>query len=149
MASAEPTSAAVGRQLLRAKDYADAHYAEPLTVDDLARAAGYSRAHFSQEFRRAYGESPHAYLLTRRLERAATLLRTTDYSVADICVAVGLQSVGSFTTSFVRMHGRTPTEYRAAFPPASELALIPWCMQRLYGRPKHRTFREDAAPPSN
>jgi AraC-like DNA-binding protein len=149
MASAEPTFAAVGRQLLRAKDYADAHYAEPLTVDDLARAAGYSRAHFSQEFRRAFGESPHAYLLTRRLERAATLLRTTDYSVADICMAVGLESIGSFTTSFVRMHGRTPTEYRAAFPPAAQSALIPWCVQRVYGRPKHRTFREDPAPPSN
>jgi AraC-like DNA-binding protein len=145
-ASASPH---LGRHLLRAKDLADARYAEPLTVDDLARAAGYSRAHFSQQFRRAFGESPHAYLLTRRLERAAALLRTTDYSVADICVAVGLQSVGSFTTSFVRMHGRTPTEYRAAFPPAAQLAIVPWCVQRAYGRPKLRTFREDAAPPAN
>ena len=143
-----PAHPLVGRHLLRARDLADAHYAEPLTVADLARAAGYSRAHFSQEFRRAFGESPHAYLLTRRLERAAALLRTTDYSVADICVAVGLDSVGSFTTSFVRMHGRTPTEYRAAFPPAAELALIPWCVQRVYGRPKHRTFREDPAAPA-
>jgi AraC-like DNA-binding protein len=138
-----------GRQLLRAKDLADARYAEPLTVEDLARAAGYSRAHFSQAFRRAFGESPHAYLLTRRLERAAALLRSTDYSVADICVGVGLASVGSFTTSFVRMYGRTPTEYREAHPPASELALIPWCVQRAYGRPKRRTFREDAATPAN
>ena len=145
-ASASPT---LGRHLLRAKDLADARYAEPLTVEDLARAAGYSRAHFSQQVRRAFGESPHAYLLTRRLERAAALLRTTDYSVADICVAVGLQSIGSFTTSFVRMHGRTPTEYRAAFPPASRLAIVPWCVQRAYGRPKLRTFREDAASPAN
>ena len=88
------------RHLLRAKDLADARYFEPLDVDDLARAAGLSRAHFSREFRRAFGESPHAYLLTRRLERAAALLRTTDRSVADICFSVGLQSVGSFTTSF-------------------------------------------------
>ena len=139
----------VGRHLLRAKDLADARYAEPLTVDDLARVAGYSRAHFSQEFKRAYGESPHAYLLTRRLERAAALLRTTDYSVADICIMVGLQSVGSFTTSFVRMHGRSPTEYRAAFPPASQLAIVPWCVQRAYGRPKRRTFREDGARSEN
>ena len=73
------------RHLLRAKDLADARYAEPLDVDDLAAAAGLSRAHFSREFRRAFGESPHAYLLTRRLERAAALLRTTDRSVADIC----------------------------------------------------------------
>jgi len=144
-----PADPSVGRHLLRAKDLADARYAEPLTVADLASAAGYSRAYFSQEFRRAFGESPHAYLLTRRLERAAALLRTTDYSVADICVAVGLDSVGSFTTSFVRMHGRTPTEYRAACPPASQLALIPWCVQRVYGRPKHRTFREDPASPAN
>jgi len=138
-----------GRYLLRAKDLADARYAEPLTVADLARAAGYSRAHFSQEFRRAFGESPHAYLLTRRLERAAALLRTTDYSVAEICVAVGLAGVGSFTTSFVRMHGRTPTQYRAAFPPASQLALIPWCVQRVHGRPKYRTFREDPGAAGN
>ena len=88
------------RHLLRARDLADARYFEPLGVDDLARAAGLSRAHFSREFRRAFGESPHAYLLTRRLERAAALLRTTDNSVAEICLAVGLQSIGSFTTSF-------------------------------------------------
>ncbi len=146
MASESPQ---IGRHLLRAKDLADARYADPLTVDDLARAAGYSRAHFSQEFRRAFGQSPHAYLLTRRLERAAALLRTTDYSVADICIAVGLASVGSFTTSFVRMYGLKPTDYRASFPPASQFALIPWCVQRAYGRPRHRTFREDPAQPSN
>ena len=104
------------RHLLRAKDLADARYFEPLDVDDLARAAGLSRAHFSREFRRAFGESPHAYLLTRRLERAAALLRTTDHSVAEICFSVGLQSVGSFTTSFTRTFGVSPTAYRAALP---------------------------------
>ena len=77
------------RHLLRAKDLADARYFEPLDVDDLARAAGLSRAHFSREFKRAFGESPHGYLLTRRLERAAALLRNTDRSVADICFSVG------------------------------------------------------------
>ena len=107
------------RHLLRAKDLADARFAEPLGVDDLARAAGLSRAHFSREFRRAFGDSPHAYLLTRRLERAAALLRTTDHSVAEICLAVGLTSVGSFTTSFTRTFGRSPTAYRASFPPAA------------------------------
>src|SRR3954447_16194414 len=91
------------RHLLRAKDLADARYSEPLDVDDLARAAGLSRAHFSREFRRAFGESPHQYLLTRRLERPAALLRTTDRSVAEICMSVGLRSVGSFTTSFRRL----------------------------------------------
>jgi len=131
------------RHLLRARDLADAHYMEPLTVDDLARAAGLSRAHFSREFRRAFGESPHVYLLTRRLERAASMLRSTDRSVADICIAVGLDSIGSFTTSFTRMFGRSPTAYRAASPPAADRALIPACVLRAYGRPQHRTFRED------
>jgi transcriptional regulator GlxA family with amidase domain len=124
------------RHLLRARDLADARYVEPLDVDALAGAAGLSRAHFSREFRRAFGESPHAYLLTRRLERAAALLRSTDRNVADICFSVGLRSVGSFTTSFT-------TAYRAEFPPASDRALIPTCVLRAYGRPQHRTFRED------
>jgi AraC-like DNA-binding protein len=132
------------RHLLRAKDLADARYFEPLGVDDLAGAAGLSRAHFSREFRRAFGESPHAYLLTRRLERAAALLRTTDNSVAEICLAVGLTSVGSFTTSFTRTYGMSPTSYRGAFPPAARQARIPACMARIYGRPQHRTFREDS-----
>ena len=74
--------------------------AEPLTVADMARAARLSPAHFSREFKAAFGEAPHQYLLTRRLERAAYLLRNTDRSVADVCVMVGLSSVGSFTTSF-------------------------------------------------
>jgi AraC-like DNA-binding protein len=131
------------RHLLRARDVADARYFEPLGVDDLAGAAGLSRAHFSREFRRAFGESPHAYLLTRRLERAAALLRSTDRTVADICFSVGLQSVGSFTTSFTRSYGMSPTTYRAQFPPASQHAQIPTCVLRVYGRPQHRTFRED------
>jgi AraC-like DNA-binding protein len=132
------------RHLLRARDLVDARYAEPLSVDDLAHAAGLSRAHFSREFRRAFGESPHAYVLTRRLERAAALLRSTDRSVASICFSVGLRSVGSFTTSFTRAYGLTPTAYRASFPPASRYARIPACVVRAHSRPQHRTFREDA-----
>ena len=131
------------RHLLRARDLVDACYAQPLGVSDLARAAGLSRAHFIREFRRVFGESPHAYLLTRRLERAATLLRATDRPVVAICFAVGLRSVGSFTTSFTRAYGVTPTAYRASFPPASQHARIPSCVLRTYGRPQHRTFRED------
>jgi AraC-like DNA-binding protein len=131
------------RHLLRAKDLADARYGDPLGVDALAGAAGLSRAHFSREFRRAFGEPPHAYLLTRRLERAAALLRSTDRSVADICFSVGLQSVGSFTTSFKRTYGVSPTTYRSEFPPASQHALIPACVLRAYARPQHRTFGED------
>jgi AraC-like DNA-binding protein len=131
------------RHLLRAKDLADLRYADALDVDDMAAAAGLSRAHFSREFRRTFGESPHAYLLTRRLERAAALLRTTDRSVAEICLDVGLTSVGSFTTSFSRMFGASPTAYRAAHPPAIAHAVVPSCVVRAYGRPQHRTFRED------
>jgi AraC-like DNA-binding protein len=133
------------RHLLRAKDLADARYFEPLTVDDLAEAAKLSRAHFSREFRRTFGESPHAYLLSRRLERAAALLRTTDRSVAEICFSVGLQSLGSFTTSFTRSYGRSPTAYRAQYPPAATHALVPGCVLRAYGRPQRSTFREDTA----
>jgi AraC-like DNA-binding protein len=131
------------RHLLRAKDLADRRYADALRVGDMARAAHLSPAHFSREFRRVFGESPHQYLLTRRLERAAALLRTTDWSVADVCMAVGLTSVGSFTTSFGRMFGKAPTAYRASFPPAAAWAMVPGCMLQANGRPRHRTFRED------
>ena len=131
------------RHLLRARDLVDARYAEPLAVDDLARAAGLSRAHFSREFRRTFGETPHAYLLTRRLERAAALLRGTDRSVADICFSVGLGSVGSFTSSFSRRYGVSPTAYRAQFPPAADWAMVPSCVWRVYGRPQNSTIRED------
>jgi len=134
------------RHLLRAKDLADARYFEPLGVQEMARAAGLSQAHFSREFRRAFGESPHAYLLTRRLERAAALLRTTDRSVLEICLSVGLRSIGSFTTSFTRTYGMAPTAYRASFPPAAHQAMVPSCVARAYGRPQRRTFREDSDP---
>ena len=134
------------RHLLRARDLADARYFEGLTVDDMADAAGLSRAHFSREFRRAFGESPHSYLLTRRLERAAALLRSTDRSVADVCFSVGLQSLGSFTTSFRRAFGDPPAAYRAKFPPARNRAHVPACVIRVYGRPRHSTFEEDNRP---
>lgn len=131
------------RHLLRGKDLADLRYSEPLGVDDMAAAAGLSRAHFSRAFRKEFGVSPHVYLLTRRLERAAALLRNTDRSIAEICLDVGLTSVGSFTTSFKRMFDATPTQYRAQHPPAGARAMVPSCVVRAYGRPQHRTFRED------
>jgi AraC-like DNA-binding protein/catechol 2,3-dioxygenase-like lactoylglutathione lyase family enzyme len=108
------------RHLLRAKDLADARYFESLEVEDMAAAAGLSKAHFSREFRRAFGDSPHAYLLTRRLERAAAMLRSTDRSVADICLSVGLLSIGSFTTSFTRTFGVPPR--RLPSRPSARLA---------------------------
>lgn len=132
------------RHLLRAKDVMDGRYAEPLDVPEVAKVAGMSPAHFSREFRAAFGETPHQYLLTRRLERAAALLRNTDHSVLEICTSVGLASVGSFTTSFRRVYGKTPTEYREAHPPASSRARLPTCVVRAYGRPSQSSsFRED------
>jgi AraC-like DNA-binding protein len=132
------------RHLLRAKDLVDARYREPLDVPALARAARLSTAHFSREFRRAFGESPHQYLLMRRMERAAALLRNTDRSVAEICLTVGLRSVGSFTTSFGRTFGLSPTAYRAAHPPAAERALVPTCVQLAWARPRSSRFGEDS-----
>jgi AraC-like DNA-binding protein len=131
MAHVHPT-----RHLLRAKDLIDARYSDPLDVPALARAAHLSPAHFSREFRGAFGVTPHRYLLTRRLERAAELLRNTDRSVMEICLAVGLTSGGSFTTSFGRTYGLPPTAYRAAHPPASTRVQIPTCVLQAYARPR-------------
>jgi AraC-like DNA-binding protein len=139
----------LARHLVRAKDLADARYYESLSVRDLAAAAGLSPAYFSRQFKQTFGESPHQYVLTRRLERAASLLRTTDWSIAHICFAVGAQSVGSFTSSFRRMFGQTPLAYRAMYPPAEWHVRIPRCVAQAYARPQNRTFREDgvmAAP---
>lgn len=142
-------SAPAARHLLRARDLADARYCEQLTVADMAAAAGLSRAHFSREFRRAFGEPPHQYLLTRRLERAAALLVSTDWPVADVCFAAGAGSLGAFTTSFTRVFGRSPAAYRRSWPAAQRLVAIPRCVAMAYARPQNRTFREDpASPPS-
>jgi AraC-like DNA-binding protein len=130
------------RHLLRAKDLADARYREPIGVADMAVAAGLSKAHFSREFRRSFGESPHHYLLTRRLERAAALLRMTDWTVAEVCFEIGLASVGSFTTSFKRAYGQTPTEYRSGQPPAALQARVPSCFLRTYLRPQAARFKK-------
>jgi AraC-like DNA-binding protein len=133
------------RHLLRAKALADMRYREPLDVAALAAAARLSPAHFSREFKRAFGESPHQYLLTRRLQRAAELLLHTDWSVAEICFSIGLSSVGSFTTSFTRAFGRSPTAYRGEHPPAAAWAVVPSCIRRAYSRPAYSTFREDSS----
>src|SRR5580765_2041543 len=131
-----------GRHLLRAKDLIDARYRDPLDVPALARAARLSPAHFSREFRRSFGETPHQYLLTRRLERAAELLRNTDRSIIDICGDVGLRSVGSFTTSFGRAYGLSPAAYRGAHPPATARAYVPTCVLQAYARPTSAVFEK-------
>jgi AraC-like DNA-binding protein len=131
------SSIPAARYLLQARDLADRRYAERVTVAEMARAAHLSPAHFSRAFRQTFGESPHQYLLTRRLERAATLLRTT----------VGIHSQPTFTTSFRTHFGRTPTEYRATFKPAAAFAVVPMCVTRVYGRPRYRMIREDGDSP--
>jgi len=132
------------RHLLRARDAVDARYREPLDVPELARIAHLSPAHFSREFRRAFGETPHQYLQMRRLERAAALLRQTDRSVANICLTVGLKSIGSFTTSFGRMFGMSPAAYRAAHPPAIKRARVPTCILFAQARPQTAVFEKTA-----
>jgi len=122
------------RHLLRARDVIDTAYDQPLDVATLAARAGVSPAYFARRFRATFGVTPHRYLLTRRLERAQFLLRETDRSVAEVCLDVGLASVGSFTTSFKRVVGMTPTAYRElAHAP---LPGIPMCVLREMTRPR-------------
>jgi AraC-like DNA-binding protein len=135
----------VARRLLRAKDLMDSEYARALKVERVAQSAHLTQAHFSREFRRAFGESPHHYLLSRRLERAATLLANTDYTVTCICELVGLTSVGSFSTAFRRAYNESPREYRAWRLPALTQRVIPPCVLMRVARPQLSRIREDAA----
>jgi AraC-like DNA-binding protein len=135
------------RHLLRARDLADRRYGEPLDLQALAREANVSPRHFSRSFRRVFGETPYQYLLSRRLERARHLLRTTERSVAEICLDVGFTSVGSFTTTFKRHVGVSPTTFRQAYRGPSEADRIPLCYAMAWAR---RTglgaIREDGEP---
>lgn len=123
-------TAARNRSLLRARDVIDRGYAERLTVGALARAVNLSPGHFSRQFQATFGESPHQYLIARRLERAASMLWTTDATVADICGRVGLRSVGSFTTAFGRAFGLSPNAYRASRRGDAYPAAVPLCAMR-------------------
>ncbi|HEY3192492.1 MAG TPA: helix-turn-helix transcriptional regulator [Solirubrobacterales bacterium] len=138
------------RHLLRARDLVDSRYSEPLDLKALARAAHVSPRHFSRSFRRVFGETPYQYLLSRRLERARHLLRTTDLSVAEICLAVGFTSVGSFTTTFTRHVGVSPTTYRKAYRGPSEADRIPLCFAMAWSRRAgDGAFREDSRSPAD
>ncbi len=119
--------------LRRARDLIDREYARPLDVAQLARAALMSQAHFSRQFRSAYGETPYAYLMTRRIERAKLLLRRGDMSVTEACMAVGCRSLGSFSASFTRLVGETPTAYRRR--DHASLAKLPGCIAKDVTRP--------------
>jgi AraC-like DNA-binding protein len=120
-------------RLRRARDLMDREYARPLDVAELARAALMSTAHFSRQFRAAYGETPYAYLMTRRIERAKSLLRRGDLSVTDVCLAVGCTSLGSFSARFTQVVGETPTAYRAR--DHRGLVRVPGCIARELTRP--------------
>jgi AraC-like DNA-binding protein len=120
-------------RLRRARDLMDREYASPLDVAALARAALMSTAHFSRQFRAAYGETPYAYLMTRRIERAKALLRQHDLSVTEVCLAVGCTSLGSFSARFTQVVGETPTAYRARDHRA--LVSVPGCIAKELTRP--------------
>jgi AraC-like DNA-binding protein len=127
--------------LRRAKDLIDRDYAESLDVPALAKEAHASRAHFVRSFKKAFGETPHRYLLRRRIERAKELLRNTPLPVTEVSVAVGFRSLGSFSTTFRRLVGESPAAYahrwRPEVPPE-----IPACFTLMYTRPHPSTFRE-------
>ncbi|WP_291041579.1 helix-turn-helix transcriptional regulator [Herbiconiux sp.] len=123
------------RRLRRARDLMDREYARPLDVPALARAALMSTAHFSRRFREAYGETPYAHLMTRRIERAKALLRQGDaVSVSDVCWAVGCTSLGSFSSRFTEIVGMTPSAYRALSHEA--VTVVPSCEAMVLGRPR-------------
>lgn len=119
----------------RARDLIDRDYALPLDLDTMAREAGYSRFHFARAFAAAYGETPRSYLSRRRIERAKTLLRTANLSVTEICLLVGFESLGSFSSRFRDLVGQSPTEYRAAAVEIGGNPPIPGCVVLMWTRP--------------
>jgi AraC-like DNA-binding protein len=125
--------------LRRARDLMDREYARPLYVASLAHAALMSPAHFSRQFRAAYGETPYAYLMTRRIERAKALLRRGDLSVTEVCLEVGCTSLGSFSARFTELVGETPTAYRAR--DHAGLANVPGCVAKDLTRPIRKPSR--------
>ncbi len=122
------------RRLRRARDRMDREFARPLDVPALARTALMSTAHFSRRFRDTYGETPYAYLMTRRIERAAAMLRGGEVSVTDACMQVGCTSLGSFSASFTKLMGETPSAYRARDHEA--LDGMPGCLAMVLTRPR-------------
>ena len=119
--------------LRRVRDRIDREYAQPLDVDALARGANMSSGHLSREFRRAYGESPYSYLMTRRIERAMALLRKGDLSVTEVCFAVGCSSLGTFSTRFTELVGVSPSSYRRREAPTRPE--LPTCVSKQVTRP--------------
>jgi AraC-like DNA-binding protein len=120
-------------RLRRVRDRIDREYAQPLDVEALARGAHMSAGHLSREFKRAFGESPYGYLMTRRIERAMALLRRGDLSVTDVCFTVGCSSLGTFSTRFTELVGMPPSTYRRRA--ALGTAELPSCVTKQVTRP--------------
>jgi AraC-like DNA-binding protein len=128
--------------LRRARDLMDREYARPLDVPAMARAALMSPAHFSRQFRAAYGETPYGYLMTRRIERAKALLRRGDRSVTEVCLEVGCTSLGSFSARFTEIVGESPSAYRARDHRAG--ATVPACVAKAWTRPERTSMNGEA-----
>lgn len=134
--------------LRRVRDRMDREYAQPLDVESLARGVNLSAGHLSREFKRAYGESPYSYLMTRRIERAMALLRRGDLSVTEVCFEVGCQSLGTFSTRFTELVGMPPSTYRREA--AQDAAGLPQCVAKQVTRPVRTTsVRNEEAPARN
>jgi AraC-like DNA-binding protein len=131
-------------RLRRVRDRIDRDHAQPLDVTALAREAHMSAGHLSREFRRAYGESPYSYLMTRRIERAMALLRRGDLTVTEVCFAVGCSSLGTFSTRFTELVGMSPSAYRRQASPAT--TGMPPCVAKQVTRPV-RNREAPAGPP--
>jgi AraC-like DNA-binding protein len=140
--AATVTSPPPARHLLRARDFVDARYADPaLDVPSLARRAHQSTAHFSRCFKDTFGETPHQYLQTRRIERAQELLRLTGLTVSEVCLAVGYTSLGSFSTTFKRIVGLSPSAWRERVREEALVGRVPSCFRREWGRPAPKPSR--------
>ncbi|WP_422774773.1 helix-turn-helix transcriptional regulator [Plantactinospora sp. WMMC1484] len=131
-------------RLRRVRDRIDREYAQPLNVEALAHGVNMSAGHLSRQFRQVYGESPYAYLMTRRIERAMALLRRGDLSVTDVCFAVGCASLGTFSTRFTELVGVPPSTYRAQS--AGTTAEMPSCLAKQVTRPTRNRVRNQEAP---
>lgn len=130
--------------LRRVRDRMDRDYAEPLDVEALARGVNLSAGHLSRAFKAAYGESPYSYLMTRRIERAMSLLRQDDLSVTEVCFAVGCGSLGTFSTRFTELVGMSPSSYRRSM--AGTVEGLPTCVTKQVDRPVRNREARPAAP---
>ena len=134
--------------LRRGRDVADRDFAQPLSLDEMARAANLSKFHFARAFTAAYGETPRAYLTRRRIERAKELLRAANLTVTEICMLVGFESLGSFSSRFRQLTGCSPSEYRRSVVSAGGPPRIPGCFVLMWTRPRNISNPEEAPPVS-